>query len=90
MTMSTINQSEMSPTSDLSKIFTTVYAVLSKEMFAAVIAKRLIFTVAHKNGAKQHKTHSAEKSVYQHSSEKGYDHNGVRSSIFHELTHGGA
>ena len=88
--MSTISQRELSPTSDLSKIFTTVYAVLSKEMFAAVIAKRLIFTVAHKNGAKQHKTHSAEKSVYQHSSEKGYDHNGVRSSIFYELTYGGA
>ena len=88
--MSTISQREISPTSDLSKIFTTVYAVLSKGMFAAVIAKRLIFTVAHKNGAKQHKTHSAEKSVYQHSSEKDYDHYGVRSSIFYELTYGGA
>ena len=60
MTMSTIGQSELAPTSDLSKIFTTVYAVLSIGVFVAVTAKLVIITVSHKKDAKQHKTHSAK------------------------------
>jgi hypothetical protein len=60
MTMSTIGQSDLVPTSDLSKIFTTIYAVLSIGVFAAVTAKLVIITVSHKKDAKQHKKHSAE------------------------------
>jgi len=59
MTMSTIGQSELAPTSDLSKIFTTVYAILSIGVFVSVTAKLVIITVSHKKNAKHHKKDSA-------------------------------
>ena len=51
MTMSTVGQSDLAPTLDLSKIFTTIHAVLSIGVFAVVTAKLVIITASHKKDA---------------------------------------
>lgn len=60
MTMSTIGQGALVPTSDLSKIFTSVYSILSIGVFAAVTAKLVIIVVSHKKHKKGNKTPTAQ------------------------------
>ncbi|MBT8126489.1 MAG: two pore domain potassium channel family protein [Gammaproteobacteria bacterium] len=52
MTMSTVGHGELAPTSDLSKIFTAVYSILSIGVFVAVTAKLVIIIVSHKKHRK--------------------------------------
>lgn len=59
MTMSTIGHGGLVPTSDLSKIFTTVYSFLSIGVFVAVTAKLVIIVVSHKKDKKNHKKPSS-------------------------------
>ena len=64
MTMSTIGNGGLVPTTALSKIFTIVYSFLSIGVFVAVIAKLVIAVVSHKKEAREHKrqahTHKSE------------------------------
>ena len=59
MTMSTIGQSSLVPTTDLAKIFTIIYAILSIGVFVAVTAKLVIIVVSHKIETKHRKKHAA-------------------------------
>ena len=59
MTMSTIGQGGLEPTSDLSKVFTAVYSILSIGIFVAVTAKLVIIVVAHKKNKSNQKKSSA-------------------------------
>ena len=56
--MSTIGQGGLAPTSELSKLFTIVYALLRIGVFVAVTARLVIITVSHKKDAKAHKKHA--------------------------------
>ena len=55
MTMSTIGQGVLVPTSDLSKAFTAIYSFLSIGVFVAVTAKIVIIIVSHKKDRKHRK-----------------------------------
>ncbi len=52
MTMSTIGYGDLAPSSDVSKLFTIVYAFLSIGAFAALVTKIVTFTLELKKGTK--------------------------------------
>ena len=54
MTMSTIGYGDLVPTSDVSKIFTIIYAVLSIGVFVAVMSKLVLVMVERKKVSKAH------------------------------------
>ena len=52
MTMSTIGSGDFSPTTNFSKIFTIIYAVLSIGVFATVVSKVVTIILAEKKASK--------------------------------------
>ncbi len=48
MTMSTIGYGDLAPTTDMSKLFTAIFAVLSIGIFAAVVSKIVAVTLERK------------------------------------------
>lgn len=48
MTMSTIGYGDLAPTTDISKLFTVIFAVLSIGVFAAVVSKIVAITLERK------------------------------------------
>lgn len=55
MTMSTIGYGDLAPTTDMSKLFTIVFAVLSIGVFAAVVSKIVVITLEQKKQRQKNK-----------------------------------
>ena len=54
MTMSTIGYGDLVPTSDISKLFTIVFSILSIGVFVALMSKLVLVMVARKRASKEH------------------------------------
>jgi voltage-gated potassium channel Kch len=53
MTMSTIGYGDLVPTTDISKLFTIIFAILSIGVFVAVVSKLVQITLQHKKKSRQ-------------------------------------
>ena len=62
MTMSTIGYGDLVPTTDFSKLFTIIFAILSIGVFVAVVSKLVQITLQHKKKSRQKRQqHKANK-----------------------------
>lgn len=60
MTMSTIGYGDLAPSTDVSKLFTIIYALLSIGVFVAVVTKIVTIIMAEKKASKTQVSHKNE------------------------------